>query len=251
MAEITFKTDPKNCDYELEHGATRNFQALRMAEIQAEKEKEDKEEEERLNPMKMLENRTKSSRREMEELEALEELKEKSQVQVTLDTEEFLGREKVRKQKLAEMIKKQEEEEDENELKNLLKKQNEDLSGDGKPSGSKLWLKVEGSSEQLEIEIDEPLEPEEGDEVEEIDEVAVIPKLPEKPKYFGNTKSEANETLAGTSSKPEVQSHKRKLAALIKVVPKAAKIEAPKAEPKKPAALSLLSNYSDSESSSD
>ncbi|RWS19053.1 coiled-coil domain-containing protein 9-like protein, partial [Leptotrombidium deliense] len=110
MAEITFKTDPKSCDYELEHGATRNFQALRLAEQQAEREAKEKEEEEKLNPMKMLENRTKASRREMEELEALEELKDMSQRQIYINYEDILER---KKKEMEELRRKQEEEDDE------------------------------------------------------------------------------------------------------------------------------------------
>ncbi|CAG2177654.1 unnamed protein product [Oppiella nova] len=92
MAEITFKTDPRNMDYEVrvvdsrllvvvvvEHGATPNFKALKLAEQQAVQEEKDREEDERLNPMKLLENRTKQSRRELEAIEALEDLKELNQ----------------------------------------------------------------------------------------------------------------------------------------------------------------------------
>ena len=79
MQEITFKTDPKNMDYEVEHGATPNFKALKLAEQQAVQEQKDLEEEEKLNPMKLLENRTKQSKREMENIEALEDLKELNQ----------------------------------------------------------------------------------------------------------------------------------------------------------------------------
>ena len=48
-----FQTDPKNADYELEDGATRNFEALRTAELQAKKEAEELEAEEANNPMKV------------------------------------------------------------------------------------------------------------------------------------------------------------------------------------------------------
>ena len=75
IAEISFRTDPQNTDYEIESGATRNFEALRTAEKMAEKEEQMKKDEESNNPMKLLENRTAASRREMNEIEALEDLK--------------------------------------------------------------------------------------------------------------------------------------------------------------------------------
>lgn len=65
LAEITFKTDLENCDYQAEHGATRLFEAFKLFQ-EAEKAKEAKEEEDKKDPMKMLEKRTKQSRAEME-----------------------------------------------------------------------------------------------------------------------------------------------------------------------------------------
>ena len=67
MAEITFKTDLENCDYQQEHGATRLFEAFKLYQ-QEEKAKETQEEEDKKDPMKMLEKRTKMSRAEMEEM---------------------------------------------------------------------------------------------------------------------------------------------------------------------------------------
>jgi len=75
LAEITFKTDLKNCDYAAEHGSTRLFEAERALQ-EMEKEKERKEEEDKQNAMKQLEKRTKMSRFEMEAIERLEELRE-------------------------------------------------------------------------------------------------------------------------------------------------------------------------------
>ncbi|KIH57689.1 hypothetical protein ANCDUO_12116 [Ancylostoma duodenale] len=65
LAEITFKTDLENCDYQNEHGATRLFEAIKLYQ-DAEKAKEAQEEEDKKDPMKMLEKRTMMSRAEME-----------------------------------------------------------------------------------------------------------------------------------------------------------------------------------------
>ena len=50
---VLLQTDPQNTDYTLEAGATRNFEALRTAELQAVKEQKEKEAEESNNPMKV------------------------------------------------------------------------------------------------------------------------------------------------------------------------------------------------------
>ena len=47
------QTDPANGDYELEHGAIRNFESIRLAEKQAKEEAAKAAEEEALNPMKV------------------------------------------------------------------------------------------------------------------------------------------------------------------------------------------------------
>ena len=76
LSEISFRTDPANTDYVLEAGATRNFEALSKAEKQAELDEKAYQEEIKLNPMKLLEERTEASKNEMERMEALEELHE-------------------------------------------------------------------------------------------------------------------------------------------------------------------------------
>jgi len=89
VAEITFMTDPENQDYSLEHGATRNFEAEKLLE-QQEKKLQAKKEEDEANPMKMLEIRTRDSKREMEMVEALEELRELNERHVAIDYEGML-----------------------------------------------------------------------------------------------------------------------------------------------------------------
>lgn len=90
LQEISFKTDPKNTDYEIEAGATRNFMALKLAEEQALRELQEAKEEEANNPMKLLENRTEQSRNEIELLESLEELKDLNQRHESIDYEALL-----------------------------------------------------------------------------------------------------------------------------------------------------------------
>lgn len=75
MATIIFRTNPKEQGYEVEHGATENFMALKMAEKQAQEEAVAEEEEEKINPMKHLENRTKASKRQMEASEEIQNMR--------------------------------------------------------------------------------------------------------------------------------------------------------------------------------
>ncbi|XP_059486822.1 splicing factor YJU2 [Neocloeon triangulifer] len=91
LAEISFKTDPRNTDYEIEAGATRNFMALKLAEEQAVREEEERKEEESTNPMKLLENRTKASKREIEQMEDLEELRDLNRRQLAVEYDSMLA----------------------------------------------------------------------------------------------------------------------------------------------------------------
>ncbi|VAH85924.1 unnamed protein product [Triticum turgidum subsp. durum] len=72
-AEIAFKTDPKNSDYTVESGASRNFEPWREAEAAVDKEKKKRAAEEMGDTMKALENRAMDSKRDMDGLAALEE----------------------------------------------------------------------------------------------------------------------------------------------------------------------------------
>ncbi|KAK3919207.1 Splicing factor YJU2 [Frankliniella fusca] len=117
LQEISFKTDPKNTDYEIEAGATRNFMALKLAEEQAQREEDERKEEEATNPMKLLENRTQQSKQELELLESLEELKDLNRRQQSIDYDTMLS--KYNDKEALERLKKKQEEEDEEMVKSI------------------------------------------------------------------------------------------------------------------------------------
>jgi hypothetical protein len=122
LREITFKTDPANGDYELEHGGIRNFESIRLAEKQAKEEATKLAEEEALNPMKLLENRTRDSRQEMAAIEALEDIKESNARHADIKIEQMLAQ-KREQEKQYELLKKQlDEEADEAEIRRLFRK---------------------------------------------------------------------------------------------------------------------------------
>ncbi|CAL1275390.1 unnamed protein product [Larinioides sclopetarius] len=140
LAEITFKTDPENADYIVEHGATRNFQALKLAEEAAAKEAKEIEEEEKNNPMKLLENRTQASKQEMELMETLEELKDLNQRHAKVDINNLLTTRQIDKQQqLIDEIKRQEEE-DEAVIRSVF----------GKSEGKTIKRIVEDEEEEVE-----------------------------------------------------------------------------------------------------
>lgn len=236
MAEITFKTDPKNQDYELEHGATRNFQALRLAEMQAKKEAEEKEEEEKLNPMKMLENRTKASKKEMQDLEDLEELRELSNRTVNLDTEEFLKRQEEDRKKMLEMIRQQEEREDEELLQQMLKEQNKLLG-----------IEVDDSDEEKSSE--------EEDEVEEkfCPDQDVKPTIKIATEQVKEPKVSNSKATCSSNFLSEIPGTKRKqLSDIVKVIKKKPATTKDCIETSKSSsAIASLCQYSDSDSDSE
>ncbi|GAA5923738.1 hypothetical protein JCM3775_000490 [Rhodotorula graminis] len=77
-SEITFKTDPKNSDYNCEHGAQRNFEPWRGNDDKVEEDKLARLEEEENNPMAALENKAIDSKREMDILDALSAIKSRN-----------------------------------------------------------------------------------------------------------------------------------------------------------------------------
>eukprot|EP00428_Durinskia_dybowskii_P078822 CAMPEP_0170362602 /NCGR_PEP_ID=MMETSP0117_2-20130122/4418_1 /TAXON_ID=400756 /ORGANISM="Durinskia baltica, Strain CSIRO CS-38" /LENGTH=309 /DNA_ID=CAMNT_0010617027 /DNA_START=57 /DNA_END=983 /DNA_ORIENTATION=- len=90
-AEITFKTDPKNSDYECESGASRNFEVWRETEEAKEQVAAEREEEDANDTMKALENRTLDSKIEMDVLDALDEIRAINQRHERVDTSAVLN----------------------------------------------------------------------------------------------------------------------------------------------------------------
>mmetsp|Transcript_1708 Transcript_1708/g.3641 ORF Transcript_1708/g.3641 Transcript_1708/m.3641 type:complete len:333 (-) Transcript_1708:1197-2195(-) len=81
---LTFLTDPKNADYEMESGGTRNYEVWHdetKTNAAFDKQLED---DEKMDSMKALENRVAESQREMAELDALEELQAMNKRHVSL-----------------------------------------------------------------------------------------------------------------------------------------------------------------------
>ena len=72
---VTFLTDPQNADYEMESGATRNYEVHKDKERTDEEMVAERAAEEKEDPMKALENRVLASQREMQEMDALEEIR--------------------------------------------------------------------------------------------------------------------------------------------------------------------------------
>jgi len=74
-AEFALKTDPKNADYIVEGGATRNYELWKDQEETKEAAVVAKEDEEKGNAIKALENRALDSKREMDIMAALDDMR--------------------------------------------------------------------------------------------------------------------------------------------------------------------------------
>lgn len=72
---ISFLTDPQNADYEMESGATRNYEIHRDKAKEQVEDTAATEKANKLDPMKALEDRVLDSQREMADLDNLEEIK--------------------------------------------------------------------------------------------------------------------------------------------------------------------------------
>ncbi|XP_029972825.1 splicing factor YJU2 [Salarias fasciatus] len=161
LAEITFKTDPENTDYAMEHGATRNFQAEKLIEEEEKRIQQERDDEELNNPMKVLENRTKDSKLEMEVLENLQELKELNQRQAQVDFEGMIDQYR----ELEKREREREKEEDERETKEMLERvlikrlRDSDSDSEHEEESSSAQLKKSSTDKPTDILTDEkPLE---------------------------------------------------------------------------------------------
>lgn len=164
LQEISFKTDPRNTDYEIEAGATRNFMALKLAQEQEKREEEELKEEEANNPMKLLENRTEQSRLEIEEMEKLEEIKDQSRR--VIDLNELLK--KYDTAEAREKKRKKEEDEDNELAKKLFAKKNKTEEDDE--------ILDDNDEEEEIIEDDDPI-------LEEVKAIYEEKKAPVKPSF--------------------------------------------------------------------
>ncbi|CAI6293642.1 unnamed protein product [Periconia digitata] len=113
--EITFKTDPRNMDYECEKGAKRNFEPWREAKLNEETEEErldrlEREEAER-DAMKELETKVHDAKQEMAIADALDEMRSRNARREQAAKEGTLSNIEV--DDVDEMRKRQDEEDDE------------------------------------------------------------------------------------------------------------------------------------------
>lgn len=112
LQEIVFKTDPKNSDYELEVGGTRNYEPWKQSDEMLQAKQDERDAEEKGDSMKALENRTIESKREMDILDALEEIRELNARKAMLNTEEMLDARHSHEASVIAGIRRQEERED-------------------------------------------------------------------------------------------------------------------------------------------
>jgi hypothetical protein len=89
--EISMKTDPKNSDYVVESGASRNFEPWREKDALEQEADEEREAEEEGDAMKALENRTAESKREMDIMAALDEMRSLSNRQAKVSSADALS----------------------------------------------------------------------------------------------------------------------------------------------------------------
>lgn len=249
LAEITFLTDPENQDYAMENGAIRNFESLRLAEKQAENEAIQAKEEEENNPMKVLENRTRDSRREMDVLETLEDLRERNAANFAgVDPKVLLEAEEEYKKQLVLLEKQEDEEEIKRIFSQKYSEEDKEVSNTLKQSSGKTKIHSNSNQEGSESKKlkTEPVEPSDHKETK--------PGVLFKKSII---ESSSTQPLVGQLKKNNVSSFIKKKPIEIKSEPNETNVsqslEASTSEQAKPTSslLSLMSSYGCSDDDDD
>lgn len=109
-AELVMKTDPKNSDYVVEAGASRNYEPWKDADAQVEAALKQREDEETGDAMRALENRTAASKREMDINNALDELRSMNNRHASVAIDDVLAAVRRKEEEEAQMFNAQVEE---------------------------------------------------------------------------------------------------------------------------------------------
>jgi len=117
LQEIVFKTDPKNSDYALEVGGTRNYEPWKQDEEIESLRKAERDSEEKGDAMRALENRTLECKREMDILDGLEEIVDRNSRCMGLNIDSILEQRELEKSESKLKQRAAEEDEDEDAAK--------------------------------------------------------------------------------------------------------------------------------------
>lgn len=169
-AEITYKTDPRNADYQAEHGATRNFEPWRQEQRDGEEARTRRLLEEMNNPMRALENKTFDSKRDLDLAEGLDELRTVNARLDQVDTDRLfvdLSEQAEAERRQKAMNAQREAEADEALVKKLFSKR----SSSSHPAG---W---EDDREAVIVNEEEEEVIEEVGEIKPIEATVLIPKI--------------------------------------------------------------------------
>ncbi len=88
--EISMKTDPKNHDYTLEHGAVRLYESWKDTRASENLLKKMRKNQEDGNNIKFLEHKTYDSKKEMDRIEAIDQMRNISKKNAKLETQDLL-----------------------------------------------------------------------------------------------------------------------------------------------------------------
>ena len=89
-AEFSIKTDPKNMDYAVEGGVSRNYEPFKDVAEQKKQQLDAREESEKDDKMAVLENKTKDSKVEMDILDALDEIRTQNSRNAKVSVEDII-----------------------------------------------------------------------------------------------------------------------------------------------------------------